>query len=262
MASKRPRGDATDASTPRARVSEESTNVPVSLKSLLERWNLGDVVNTAGVSARIRCRLVPVCRTNEDERARIARGEPVICASAEYASEVFDAIGKGRDGLAWATRSSFSNFDKKVAMKSGWGAPGTHVLSNRDMTIVNSFAEVVDAANEKPLNLQMFHREDTSSMPVLSRKLKWPSEEEFFRIEGEDAPGRLLDDATRVSARGAMTWWHLDDCGEFVCQVGLPEARGGGGGRVARADGKTRGEVVHLRPEERLRVGCARRRDE
>ena len=108
----------------------------------------------------------------------------------------------------------------------------------------------------------MFHREDTSAVPVLSRKLKWPSEEEFFGIEGEDAPGRLLDDATRVSARGAMTWWHLDDCGEFVCQVGLPEARGGGGGRVARADGETRGEVVHLRPEERLRVGGARRRDE
>ena len=179
MSSKRPRGDATDASTPRARVSEEDARAPVSLKSLLERWNLGDVVNTAGVSRRIKCRLVPVCRTKDDERARIARGEPVICASAEYASEVFDAIGTARDGLAWATRSSFSNFDAergKVAMRSGWGAPGTHVLSNRDMTIVTSFAEVVDPANEKPLNLQMFHREDTA-VPVLSRKLKWPSEE-------------------------------------------------------------------------------------
>ena len=73
MASKRPRGDATDASTPRARVSEEDARAPVSLKSLLERWNLGDVVNTAGVSRRIKCRLVPVCRTKDDERARIAR---------------------------------------------------------------------------------------------------------------------------------------------------------------------------------------------
>ena len=62
-------------------------------------------------------------------------------------------------------------------------------------------------------------------MPVLSRKLKWPSEEEFFGIEGEDAAGEAFRRRDRaVSARGAMTWWHLDDCGEFVCQVGLPEA--------------------------------------
>ena len=30
------------------------------------------------------------------------------------------------------------------------------------------------------------------------------------------------DMATRVSARGALTWWHLDDGGEFVMQDGLP----------------------------------------
>ena len=34
--------------------------------------------------------------------------------------------------------------------------------------------------------------------------------------------GVPLDEATRLSAAGALTWWHLDDCGEFVFQVGLP----------------------------------------
>ena len=34
--------------------------------------------------------------------------------------------------------------------------------------------------------------------------------------------GVPLDMATRLSAAGALTWWHLDDCGEFVFQVGLP----------------------------------------
>ena len=27
--------------------------------------------------------------------------------------------------------------------------------------------------------------------------------------------GVPLDEATRLSAAGALTWWHLDDCGEF-----------------------------------------------
>lgn len=31
--------------------------------------------------------------------------------------------------------------------------------------------------------------------------------------------GVIVDNATRLSKRGAVTWWHLDDCGEFVYQV-------------------------------------------
>lgn len=62
----------------------------------------------------------------------------------------------------------------------------------------------------------MFYCEDIVVL-VLSRKLKWSSEEEFFGIEGEDASGRFLDDVMCVSVRGVMMWWYLDDCGEFVC---------------------------------------------
>ena len=212
--SKRPR----DA-PPRA--VDDPTDTPLRLRRLLQRWGLHDLAR--GVSGRLRCRLAPVCLTDAHERACIRRGVPALCASRPYAEDVFAAVD-GRDGVEWATTSSWSAFDErrgKVAMASGWGAPGTHVLSNRDMTLVRSFGEVL--TSERPLNLQMFHRDDTD-VPVLPRKLRWPAERDFFETTSAATPGRLLDDATRVSAKGAMTWWHLDDCGEFVCQVGLPES--------------------------------------
>lgn len=206
----------------RTNVIDDIPNVPICLKSALERWGLNEVGR--GVSERLKCKLVPVCYNANDERKCIERGVPALCASEEYASDVFAEL-RGRDAIEWATTSDWSTFDErgKVAMVGGWGAPGTHVLSNRDMIIVKSFGEVL--RGEKPLNLQMFHREDTR-VPVMARKLRWPAETEFFATDGgPEVPGRLLDDATRVSAKGAMTWWHLDDCGEFVCQVGLPETR-------------------------------------
>ena len=212
--SKRPR----DA-PPRA--VDDPTDTPLRLRRLLQRWGLQDLAR--GVSGRLRCRLAPICLTDAHERACIRRGVPALCASRPYAEDVFAAVD-GRDGVEWATTSSWSAFDErrgKVAMASGWGAPGTHVLSNRDMTLVRSFGEVL--TSERPLNLQMFHRDDTD-VPVLPRKLRWPAERDFFETTSAATPGRLLDDATRVSAKGAMTWWHLDDCGEFVCQVGLPES--------------------------------------
>ena len=212
--SKRPR----DAPPP---VIDDPTDVPLCLRDLLQRWGLHDLAR--GVSGRLRCRLAPVCRTDAHERARIRRGAPALCASRPYAEDVFAAVD-GRDGVEWATTSTWSSFDEgrgKVAVGGGWGAPGTHVLSNRDLKLVTSFGEVL--TSERPLNLQMFHRDDTRA-PVLASKLRWPAEADFFETTSAATPGRVLDDATRVSAAGAMTWWHLDDCGEFVCQVGLPES--------------------------------------
>ena len=90
------------------------------------------------------------------------------------------------DGVAWATTSAWSAFPRpKVAMVGGWGAPGTHLLSERKMKTVDSFAEVVDG--DEPLNLQMFHRDDTS-VPALARSLAWPLPE-FFSVEREAGDG-------------------------------------------------------------------------
>ena len=40
--------------------------------------------------------------------------------------------------------------------------------------------------------------------------------------EGGWRARHTCDMATRLSAKGALTWWHLDDGGEIVFQVGLP----------------------------------------
>ena len=97
------------------------------------------------------------------------------------------------------------------------------------------------------LNLQMFHRaeDDTGNVPTLPALLRWPLARELHGVDGgEDgddtlhsssveggaaskggAPARpwqqlgtrstalsaFCDMATRVSAAGAVTWWHLDD---------------------------------------------------
>ena len=52
-----------------------------------------------------------------------------------------------------------------------------------------------------------------------------------------------LDLATRVSRKGAVTWWHLDDSGEHVFQVGLPlkTKSGSKGGSAADGSGASGG---------------------
>lgn len=70
------------------------------------------------------------------------------------------------------------------------------------------------------LNLQMFHRSGPQhvQMPILSSQLRWPETERLHLEEHS----WVVDLATRVSCRGSMTWWHLDDCGEFTIQAALP----------------------------------------
>ena len=242
------------------------------MRELFERWGLPDRF-VRGVSPSWRCKLVPLARTEDEMRDYAVRGVPAL-ASPEYARGVFDAMGGGggdgdaatADAVSWACDSPWSSFPRpKVAMVGGWGAPGSHLLSDRYMRMVGSFAEVVDG--DEPLNLQMFHRDDTT-VPVLPERLRWPLPEFFDTRSPADAPidgsaedtdakaeeagrgnhvidaegnkmalpaqgalhrpggvGVPLDMATRLSAAGALTWWHLDDCGEFVFQVGLPVRR-------------------------------------
>jgi len=201
-----------------------------------------------------------------DATATATATEKATATETETSPTTTNPTNHQTDGVAWATTSAWSAFPRpKVAMVGGWGAPGTHLLSERKMKMVDSFAEVVDG--DEPLNLQMFHRDDTS-VPALARSLAWPLPE-FFSVEreagdgdesgddssDEDEPspsssrgrhsasadgtpvaalpaqgalyktggvGVPLDQATRLSAANALTWWHLDDCAEFVFQVALP----------------------------------------
>lgn len=65
----------------------------------------------------------------------------------------------------------------------------------------------------------MFHRSgpDAPRIPNLPELLQWP----LPGLLGVDGSFNsvVCDGATRVSRRGALTWWHLDDGGEAVLQV-------------------------------------------
>jgi hypothetical protein len=93
------------------------------------------------------------------------------------------------------------------------------------------------------------------ALPVLPDLLDWPLEDVLGTGAADSAPADtgegpavLVDRATRVSRKGAVTWWHLDDCGEFVLQAALPEP-----GRKVRSLAAP--FVLSARAE---RKGCAR----
>lgn len=156
---------------------------------------------------------------------------------------------------------------RQVAMVSGWGRPGTKVdaINDRDLALTSSFADVLQ--DPRTLNLQMFHRDDAGAdeppLPVLPDCLDWPCPE-FFAREDSARPGRdggmasqgalpgpfrgvRVDRATRVSKRGALTWWHLDDSGEHTFQVALPlHKKEGGGESWGRAVGPSGKPIVKL----------------
>ena len=272
--------DASDTS-PRRITQALGADETHSMRDLFASWGLPARFHE-GVAPQWRCRLVPMASDEATQREMACAGVPFL-APVEHAREVFDAMGgedgnaggggdgvegRSRDGVSWACDAEWNAFARpKVAMVGGWGAPGSHLLSERHMRMVSSFSDVVDS--EEPLNLQMFHRGDGNRIPALPEKLKWPLPEFFStaphpdvadavrelekrrkrsrdeaRTEAEDAEkeehttsevlpaqgaargvggvGVPLDTATRLSAAGALTWWHLDDCGEFVFQVGLP----------------------------------------
>lgn len=265
-----------------------------SMRDLFQQWGLPAKFHQ-GMSPGWRCKLVPIASDTVTQRTLTCEGVPFLVPT-EHAQGVFDAMNSGNGGtsvksetsgggedpgddnvkterisgspststhdcVSWACDSEWSTFVRpKVAMVGGWGAPGSHLLSERYMRMVDSFADVVDG--DEPLNLQMFHREDGGGVPVLPTHLNWPLPEFFDTNASEEVKKALeevearkikteiqtdpsikteasalpaqgasrrvggvgvpLDMATRLSAAGALTWWHLDDCGEFVFQVGLP----------------------------------------
>ena len=120
----------------------------------------------------------------------------------------------GRDGLDYVCGSGWSHFTRpKIAMVGGWGEPGGRCQGADHLTLVGSVEEVLQ--DTRPLNLQLFHRD--AAEEALASELRWPCPE-FFG----DGRGFSVDKATRISQRGAVTWWHLDDCGEFTYQAALP----------------------------------------
>ncbi|KAH9578677.1 hypothetical protein LSM04_002081 [Trypanosoma melophagium] len=221
------------------------------LRDVLSRVPLPPQCPLSGVSKKWRCVIVPKIHENsssDEKETEILKflDNGIPCRLGIWRSApVYEICGK--DGLKFVTDPRWNSFPKpKIAFKAGWAGPGTHMESPAYHQLISSFNEVfvhdektatVKEENEEStqeaatstheekidevaapniLNLQLFHRQDTSicpPIPTLAENLLWPS---FL----ED--GAICDNATRVSQRGAVTWWHLDDSGEFVEQTGLP----------------------------------------
>jgi len=143
----------------------------------------------------------------------------------------------GGDGVGYVMRRGPRRFERpKIAMRGGWGAPGTQLVSDDHLAMVHSYEEVLASDEEgvpegdeggggrgpsKCLNLQMFHRDVREGETPLPALLRWPLES---RLHGPERRGGsvTVDMATRVSKCGALTWWHLDDGGEHTFQAALP----------------------------------------
>ena len=200
------------------------------LADLLRAWQIAPEFH-AGISPRWRCELVPAVDSEEEIQQHVLDGTPVLvpheCGRAACAQVGDDALGFLTDDPA---RNQFPR--PKIAFVAGWGGPGTLLDDDDELQLVDSFQSVLERSDSgKPLNLQMFHRddEDAPRIPKLPEALVWPLPDLFGGgkqgpANGTEAPDvrHPCDMATRVSARGALTWWHLDDGGEFVMQVGLP----------------------------------------
>jgi hypothetical protein len=244
------------------RITQHSGEVHV-LADLFREWQIPPEFYE-GISERWRCRIVPAAATEEEVRQHVLDGTPVL-VPAEYGKRACDQVGD--DALEYLTGDADRNsFPKpKIAFVAGWGRPGSMLADDEELQIVHSFQDVLSASDSgKPLNLQMFHRDDEGAprIPKLPLALDWPLPD-MFGIKSDvvcadsDAGGggggwgggggqratgtsqshlqprpppdpriqHRCDMATRVSAKGALTWWHLDDGGEFVIQVGLPLGR-------------------------------------
>lgn len=151
----------------------------------------------------------------------------------------------GADSVSWLTNPRWNAFPKpQIALRRGWGAPGTDMHVSTFHKMIASFAEVFhhtsgvevplteqETDGEEVLDLQLFHRvEGCPPVPVLGEQLVWPSYVD---------DGAVCDTATWVSQQGMVRHWHLNDSGEFAMQAALPLAssastEGDSGNAVAR----------------------------
>lgn len=218
------------------------------LADMFRAWGLPP--NLIPGSDRWRAELVPYAADDDELLGHVVAGTPATC-NVLHASKIHSTVGE--DGIEYLTSGPWNDFGRpKIAFVGGWGEPGQMAVDETSLKLVKSFADVINDGDH-PLNLQMFHRPPDGSssrggngqdyqppaaeVPVLPDLLEWPLPR-FFAAGGEDSgptaiggtlgtdakPAVLCDRATRLSRKHAVTWWHLDDCGEFVFQAGLPMA--------------------------------------
>eukprot|EP01062_Namystynia_karyoxenos_P074538 TRINITY_DN71482_c0_g1_i1.p1 TRINITY_DN71482_c0_g1~~TRINITY_DN71482_c0_g1_i1.p1 ORF type:complete len:572 (+),score=211.96 TRINITY_DN71482_c0_g1_i1:38-1753(+) len=198
------------------------------LRDVLAEWGVApDLVPLP--SERWRCRIAAPADTDEEVAAALLSGAP--CHPPRHLVERVHAAA-GEDGVAWLTRPEWDTLPRpKLAFNSRWGRPGSGLVDPDSLVPVRKLSEVIRHADGDARNLQMFHRDQAGEpqLPVLPELLQWPLGAALAAPEGArvsegaaQRPAVVLDRATRISQRGAVTCWHLDDCGELVFQAALP----------------------------------------
>eukprot|EP00049_Salpingoeca_infusionum_P009028 m.149871 g.149871 ORF g.149871 m.149871 type:complete len:594 (-) comp14210_c0_seq2:1007-2788(-) len=217
----------------------------MTLQEAFAAWGMSECLDYTLPSAW-RFEVVASAKDEAEMLEQLSIGKPFF-APKEYASDVH---AKCDDALTYITRKRWNKFPRpRIAFKGGWGRPGGLLADHTQLKLCESFADVL--AEDDVLNLQLFHRQgpDEPKIPALPLKLRWPipqvfggqstrvlaprdtsAQEEDQALEGgqqshDVGAGVVVDNATRVSKKGAVTWWHLDDGGEFVYQVSLPLKR-------------------------------------
>eukprot|EP00760_Papus_ankaliazontas_P033477 PhM_4_TR634/c0_g1_i1/m.96518 len=124
------------------------------------------------------------------------------------------------DALKYWTQPKYNTFPvPRIAFVSGWAGPDTFMDDDEYCVLVKGVDDVLE--DERVLNLQMFHRPEIAHLPVLVQHLKHhPAAVPV--MDPVNGNGVVCDSATRLSREGALTWWHLDDGGEYVYQCALP----------------------------------------
>jgi hypothetical protein len=241
------------------------------LRDVLAELPLPPTFNAANVSSKWRCVLAPavetfatVVATAEDlllsEEALMTyleAGIPVR-GHAERAAPVY--ANCGGNGVEWLTKGPWNTFPKpQIALRRGWGAPGTDMQVSSFHKMIGSFDEVFHHKQEVEVRLTEQEMkeaaaaraaeegDDTPSSPCpnlapAAMSVESPEGEVldlqlFHRDDGCPVmpvlgerllwpsfvdDGAVCDTATWASQKGMIRHWHLNDSGEFAMQAALP----------------------------------------
>ncbi|KPI90781.1 hypothetical protein ABL78_0014 [Leptomonas seymouri] len=249
---------------------ETHDGLPVyALRDVLSQLRLPPPFKSADISGKWRCVLAP----SVEASATIATAEDLLLSEEELMKYLEAGIpvrghaeraapvhaGCTEDGVKWLTTGKWNVFPKpQIALRRGWGAPGSDMQVSSFHKLIGSFDEVFHHAKE--VEVQLTEEEipaaaagaaegvcgapnDGLSGTFRAASGSSSSEGEvldlqlFHRDEGcplmpilgeklmwpsfiDD--GAVCDTATWVSQKGMVRHWHLNDSGEFAMQVALP----------------------------------------
>lgn len=244
------------------------------LRDVLQCVPLPVDMNASSVSSKWRCVIAPRFSASEAETSQesilsfLEAGIPVLCgrSSSSPAMAAGGAAGNAsgssaEDGVALLTSSAYNVFDKpQIAVKNGWGSPGTARDHSNFHVMVKSFQNVFepssragleeDAALQHPLTeeekAKLKEEEDeanaaaelpsqgtnAAAVPLMEALLELQL---FHREDGVPLPPHaehltwpdvlehkvVCDIATVATQGGFYRWWEMNDCGEVVNEAAL-----------------------------------------